>query len=76
MIKSFKHKGFQKVYEIGSSAGIQSSHKNKLGMILVALEVSHEIEDMYVYWVVKNKDTPNLKNHRFRWFLDLEEFFN
>jgi proteic killer suppression protein len=48
MIKSFKHKGLQKFYETGSTAGIQSSHKNKLRMVLAALETSNEIEDMNI----------------------------
>lgn len=46
MIKSFKHKGLQKFYEKGTAAGIQNSHKNKLRMILAALDSSQEIDDM------------------------------
>ncbi len=46
MIKSFKHKGLQKFYESGSTAGIQNSHKKKLRMILAALDSSQEIDDM------------------------------
>jgi len=46
MIKSFKHKGLQKFYETGSTAGIQNAHKNKLRMILAALDSSQEIDDM------------------------------
>lgn len=48
MIKSFKHKGLQKFYESGNAAGIQSKHKQRLRMILAALESSHEIDDMDV----------------------------
>ncbi len=54
MIKSFKHKGLQKFYETGSIAGIQSKHKQRLRMILVALDSSHEIDDM---------DVPGFKLH-------------
>ncbi len=46
MIKSFKHKGLQKFYKSGSTAGIQNAHKNKLRMILAALDSSQEIDDM------------------------------
>ncbi|HGG60290.1 MAG TPA: Killer protein, partial [Gammaproteobacteria bacterium] len=46
MIKSFKHKGLRKFYETGRTAGIQNAHKNKLRMILAALDSSREIDDM------------------------------
>lgn len=46
MIISFKHKGLQKFYESGSTAGIQSVHKSKLRMILAALDSAQEIDDM------------------------------
>jgi proteic killer suppression protein len=54
MIKSFRHKGLKKFYETGSAAGIQSTHKSRVRMILIALETSLEIEDM---------DIPGLKLH-------------
>ncbi len=54
MIKSFRHKGLKKLYETGSVAGVQSGHKNRLLMILIALETSREIEDM---------DIPGFKFH-------------
>jgi proteic killer suppression protein len=54
VIKSFRHKGLKKFYETGSAAGIQSTHKSRVRMILIALETSLEIEDM---------DIPGLKLH-------------
>lgn len=54
MIISFKHKGLQKFYESGSTAGIQNAHKIKLRMILVALDSTQEINDM---------DIPGFKLH-------------
>ena len=48
MIKSFKHKGLQKFYEKGSTAGIQASHKKRLRMQLAALDSSLTIEDMNI----------------------------
>jgi len=46
MIKSFKHKGLQKFYETGSTAGIQPAHKQKLRMRLTALDTATGISDM------------------------------
>ena len=46
MIKSFKHKGLQKFFEQGSTAGINASHKTKLTMRLVALDTATCIEDL------------------------------
>lgn len=54
MIKSFRHKGLKKFYESGSVAGVQSSHKNRLRMILAALDTSLEVDDM---------DIPGFKLH-------------
>jgi len=48
MIVSFKHKGLQKYYETGSTAGIQNKYKTKLKMILAALDSSQVIEDMNI----------------------------
>lgn len=48
MIISFKHKGLQKFYESGSTAGIQNAHKTKLRMILAALDSTQEIDDMNI----------------------------
>jgi toxin HigB-1 len=46
MIKSFKHKGIQKFFETGSTAGIQAVHKKKLRMRLIALDTATEIQDI------------------------------
>ena len=46
MIKSFRHKGLQKFFETGRTAGIQNKHKQRLRMILAALDSAHEIDDM------------------------------
>jgi proteic killer suppression protein len=54
VIKSFRHKGLKKFYETGNVAGVQSSHKNRLRMILVALDTSLKIGDM---------DIPGFKLH-------------
>ena len=54
MIKSFKHKGLKRFYETGSTASIQSSHKNRLRLQLTALNTAFSIEDM---------DIPGYKLH-------------
>lgn len=46
MIKSFKHKGLHKFFETGSVSGIQTSHKQKLRIRLMALDTASCIEDM------------------------------
>ena len=46
MIKSFKHKGLQKFYETGSTAGIQPAHSQKLRMRLVALDTATILNDI------------------------------
>ena len=46
MIKSFKHKGRKKYFELGSTAGIQNSHAKKLKMQLAAIDTAQTIEDI------------------------------
>lgn len=46
MIKSFKHKGLDKFFYTGSTAGIQVNHKNRLRLILGYLNEAGAIEDM------------------------------
>jgi len=57
MIKSFRHKGLRKLYETGSTAGIQASHANRLHLQLAALDTAHTIEDM---------DIPGFRLHALR----------
>jgi len=46
MIKSFKHKGLEKFYLKGTSAGIQAKHSKKLRFQLAALDSAHHIDDL------------------------------
>lgn len=48
MIKSFKHKGLGKFYTTGSTKGIQANHKEKLSLILVALNRAKFIDDLSI----------------------------
>jgi proteic killer suppression protein len=70
MIKSFKHKGLQKFFETGSTAGIQPAHKKKLRMHLIALDTATQIQDM---------DLPGFRLHQLKgkmdglWTIDVSE---
>lgn len=46
MIKSFRHKGLRKLFETGSTSGIQVSHAKRLRMQLAALDSAQSIDDM------------------------------
>ncbi len=57
MIKSFVHKGLEKFYISGSTAGIQARHADKIRLILAQLNNSGVISDM---------DIPNLHLHQLK----------
>ena len=46
MIKSFKHKGLQKLYERGTVVGIQPEHVKRLRHILKLLSVAGTPQDL------------------------------
>ena len=46
MIQSFRHKGLRKLFETGSTAGVQASHVRRLRLQLTALDTAHAIDDM------------------------------
>ncbi len=48
MIKSFRHKGLQRFFETGKTAGIQAKHAKRLRLQLAALDTALTIEDMRV----------------------------
>ena len=64
MIKSFRHKGLRRLFETGSTSGIQASHARRLQMQLAALDTAQSIDDM---------DIPGFRlhplkgNHEGRW---------
>lgn len=57
MIKSFKHKGLEKFYLTGSTAGVQSKHKSRLRLILTNLDQTECPDDM---------DLPGLSLHELK----------
>jgi proteic killer suppression protein len=48
MIKSFIHKGLEKFFLMGSKAGIQARHENRIRLILAQLNQSKMVEDMNI----------------------------
>lgn len=54
MIKSFQHKGLRKLFEMGSTAGVQPAHAKRLRMQLAALNTAMTIADM---------DIPGFRRH-------------
>lgn len=48
MIKSFKHKGLEKFFTTGSTAGIQSAHAEKIRDRLAFLHAAVTIDDMNI----------------------------
>lgn len=46
IIKTFRHKGLRRLFETGSTSGVQASHAKRLRMQLAALDTSQTIEDM------------------------------
>ncbi|OGT29511.1 MAG: peptidase [Gammaproteobacteria bacterium RBG_16_51_14] len=54
MICTFRHKGLKRFFETGSKAGIQSTHANRLHLILGRLNAATSPKDM---------DLPGLMLH-------------
>ena len=48
MIKSFKHKGLQCLFETGSKSGIEAAHAKKIALRLHVLDMAEKIEDVDV----------------------------
>ena len=46
MIRSFRHKGGKKFYETGSTVGIQPHHRDRLRILLTALDAAVAPSDM------------------------------
>ena len=48
MIRSFRHKGLRRYFELGNVSGIQPQHGKRLRMLLAALDTAHSIGDMNI----------------------------
>ena len=62
MIKSFKHKGLEEFYVTGSIKGIQPIHKDKINLILTALNKARKIEHLNIPAFKLHKLKGNMKN--------------
>lgn len=63
MIKSWKHKGLKKFYEIGDKSGIQPRHAEILGELLLQLANAVNAKDMNTPGNNFHKLKGNLKDH-------------
>ena len=57
MIQTFKHKGLRKLFESGSSEGVNPQHVTRLRQILALLETAETLDDM---------DLPGLNLHELK----------
>ena len=57
MIRSFAHKGLERLFVTGSAAGIQAIHAKKLRLILAQLDKAKTIGDM---------NAPSLRLHELK----------
>jgi proteic killer suppression protein len=62
MIKSFKHKGLNKLYETGSKQGIRPEHASRLRLILARLDAIAAAEDMNLPGLSLHPLKGSLKN--------------
>lgn len=46
MIQRFKHKGLKRLFESGSSSGVDPQHAARIRQILALLETAETLEDM------------------------------
>ncbi len=46
MIMPFRHKGLRRLFDTGSTSGIQASHAKRLRMQLTALDTAQTVDDM------------------------------
>ena len=57
MIESFRHKGLQRLFEEGSTRGVNAEHVDKIEDILGLLNVAVDVRDM---------DRPSFRLHSLR----------
>lgn len=57
MIKSFKHKGLERLFIKGSASGVQADYVPRINLILDAIDAAE---------LVKELDLPGLRLHRLK----------
>ncbi len=68
MIKTFKHKGLKAYFELGSKAGIQASHEERLGRMLNRLNLATDAQGMNLPgWRLHPLKGRELKGHYSVW---------
>ncbi len=48
MVRSFRHKGLERLFQSGRSAGVRADHVRRLRLLLAALDTACAIDDMAV----------------------------
>ncbi len=57
MIKSFKHKGLERLFVKGSASGVQAAHAPRIALILDAIDAAEHVNEL---------DLPGLRLHRLK----------
>jgi proteic killer suppression protein len=57
MIKSFRHKGLERLFTKGSASGVQATYAPRIGLILDAIDAAEQIGDL---------DVPGFHLHRLK----------
>ena len=63
MIRTWKHKGLKRFYEMGSTSGVQAKHKMRLKIILQRLEAATCAEDLNLPGMRFHKLKGKYKNY-------------
>ena len=57
MIKSFKHKGLERLFTKGSASGVQADYAPRMTLILDAVDAAEQVKEL---------DLPGLRLHRLK----------
>ena len=57
MIKSFKHKGLERLFIKGSASGVQTDYAPRITLILDAIDAAEQVKEL---------DLPGLRLHRLK----------
>jgi len=57
MIKSFKHKGLERLFIRGSASGVQTDYAPRITLILDAIDAAEQVKEL---------DLPGLRLHRLK----------
>lgn len=57
MIKSFKHKGLERLFVKGSASGVQMDYAPRITLILDAIDAAEQVKEL---------DLPGLRLHRLK----------